>query len=142
MLFALLAVYMGVRTVPRAWRTLNTDFPNYYLIARLTGEHYDTREIGIRLAMGSQRSGILGLILRESILVTIIGIATVLPCALAASRMIAHMLFALSFADPLTLASASFTLLLTGTIAGLLPALRAMKLNPMAALGTNSCQKK
>jgi ABC-type antimicrobial peptide transport system permease subunit len=91
--------------------------------------------------MGSQRSGILGLILRESILVTI-GIATVLPCALAASLMIAHMLFALSFADPLTLPSASFTLLLTGTIAGLLPALRAMELNPMAALGTNSCQQK
>lgn len=93
-----------------------------------------TREIGMRMAMGSQRSGILGLILRESILVTLIGTAIGLPCAVGASRMIAHMLFALSFADPITLASASFALLLTGTIAGLLPALRAMKMNPMTAL--------
>jgi ABC-type antimicrobial peptide transport system permease subunit len=93
-----------------------------------------THEIGIRMALGSQRSGILGLILRESVLVTLLGIAIGLPCALVASHMMAHMLFALSFADPLTLATASLTLLLTGTIAGLLPALRAMKLNPMVAL--------
>jgi ABC-type antimicrobial peptide transport system permease subunit len=93
-----------------------------------------TREIGIRMAMGSQRSGILGLILRESILVTLTGIAIGPPCALAASHTIAHMLFALSIADPLTLASASLTLLLTGTIAGLLPAIRAMNPHPMAAL--------
>src|SRR5260370_1560517 len=45
MLFALLAAYMGVRTLPRAWRTLNTDFPNYYLTARLTREHYDTSRV-------------------------------------------------------------------------------------------------
>jgi predicted permease len=93
-----------------------------------------TREIGIRMAMGSQRTNILRLILRESILVTLVGIAIGLPCALVASRMIAHMLFALSFADPLTLASASLALFLTGVIAGLLPAIRAMSLHPMTAL--------
>jgi predicted permease len=93
-----------------------------------------TREIGIRMAMGSQRGGILRLILRESVSVTLVGIAIGLPCALVASRMIAHMLFALSFADPVTLASASVVLFLTGTVAGLLPAIRAMKLHPMTAL--------
>lgn len=93
-----------------------------------------TREIGIRMAVGSQRSNILRLILRESVVVTLIGIAIGLPCALLASRMIAHMLFALSFADPLTLASASLTLFLTGVFAGLLPAIRAMSLHPMTAL--------
>ena len=45
MLLALLVAYLGVRTLPRAWRTLNTDFPNYYLTARLTREHYDTSRI-------------------------------------------------------------------------------------------------
>jgi hypothetical protein len=45
MLFALLAAQIGVRTLPRAWRTLNTDFPNYYLTARLAHEHYDTSRI-------------------------------------------------------------------------------------------------
>lgn len=93
-----------------------------------------TREIGIRMALGSQRGSILTLILRESVLITLLGVAIGIPCALIASRMFAHMLFALSFADPLTLTVASCTLLLTGAIAGLFPALRAMKLDPMAAL--------
>lgn len=45
LLLALLVTYFGMRTLPRAWRTLNTDFPNYYLTARLTHEHYDTSRI-------------------------------------------------------------------------------------------------
>ncbi|MGD0735090.1 MAG: ABC transporter permease [Terracidiphilus sp.] len=93
-----------------------------------------TREIGIRMAMGSQRTGILRLILREAMQVTVIGICIGLPCAIGVSRVFANMLFALSFADPVTLTTASLTLLLTGIIAGLLPAVRAMKLEPMAAL--------
>jgi ABC-type antimicrobial peptide transport system permease subunit len=66
--------------------------------------------------------------------VTLIGIGIGLPCAIAVSRIFAHMLFALSFADPVTLTTASLTLLLTGVAAGLLPAIRAMKLEPVAAL--------
>jgi predicted permease len=93
-----------------------------------------TREIGVRMAMGSQRGGILRLILRESLVVTLIGVGVGLPCALAASRMVAHMLFETSFADPATVAGASVALLVTGGLAGLLPAVRAMRLNPMAAL--------
>ena len=93
-----------------------------------------TKEIGIRMAMGSQRAGILKLILREAMQVTLIGIGIGLPCAIAVSRIFAHMLFALSFADPVTLTTASLTLLLTGVAAGLLPAIRAMKLEPVAAL--------
>src|SRR5260370_32361911 len=44
-LFALLAAHIGVRSLPRAWQTLNPDFPNYYLTARLTREHYDTSRV-------------------------------------------------------------------------------------------------
>jgi ABC-type antimicrobial peptide transport system permease subunit len=93
-----------------------------------------TREIGIRMAMGSQRAGILRLILHEALYLTLIGIGIGLPLAIAASRIFAKMLFALSFADPMTLATASLMLMLTGVLAGLLPAIRAMKLEPMAAL--------
>ena len=93
-----------------------------------------TREIGIRMAMGSQRAGILRLILREALYLTLIGIAIGLPLAIAASRIFANMLFALSFADPMTLATASLMLMLTGVLAGLLPAIRAMRLEPIAAL--------
>jgi Glycosyltransferase family 87/WD40-like Beta Propeller Repeat len=45
MLLALLAAHIGVRSLPRAWQTLNTDFPNYYLTARLAREHHDTSRV-------------------------------------------------------------------------------------------------
>ena len=45
LLFALLAAHLAVRTLPKAWHTLNTDFPNYYLTAHLVREHYDTSRI-------------------------------------------------------------------------------------------------
>ncbi len=93
-----------------------------------------TREIGIRMAMGSQRAGIFILILHEALYLTLIGIGIGLPLAIAASRLFANMLFGLSFADPITLSTASLMLILTGVLAGLLPAIRAMKLEPIAAL--------
>jgi hypothetical protein len=45
MLLAVLLLQMGLRSAPKAWHTLGTDFPNYYLTARLTKEHYDTTRI-------------------------------------------------------------------------------------------------
>jgi hypothetical protein len=44
-LLALLVAHFCVRALPRAWRTLNTDFPNYYLTARLAQEHYDSSRV-------------------------------------------------------------------------------------------------
>ena len=57
-----------------------------------------------------------------------------LPGALAASRLIAHMLFGLSPNDPATLAFVTSALLVVGTLAAYLPARRAMKVDPMVAL--------
>jgi ABC-type antimicrobial peptide transport system permease subunit len=93
-----------------------------------------TREMGIRLALGSQRVGILKLILKEAFYLTLLGVALGVPLAVVVSRIFASMLFALSFADPMTLFTASIVLLVTGVVTGLLPALRAMKLEPMEAL--------
>ena len=93
-----------------------------------------TREIGIRMAMGSQRANIFALILREALQLTLMGVALGIPAAIVASRTFASMLFELSYHDPKTLAAASLTLILAGLIAGLLPALRAMKIEPIAAL--------
>jgi predicted permease len=93
-----------------------------------------TREIGIRMALGSQPGGVLRMILRETLLLILAGIALGLPCALAATRFIAHTLFGISPGDPLTLAAAGGALVAVGTIAGYLPARRALQLDPMGAL--------
>jgi putative ABC transport system permease protein len=93
-----------------------------------------TREIGVRMALGSQRNGILRLILREALLMTLFGIGIGIPCALLAARLFQHMLFTLSFADPVVIATAAITLLLASLAAGVLPALRAMNLDPISAL--------
>jgi predicted permease len=93
-----------------------------------------TREIGIRMALGSQPGAILRMILRETLLLTLAGIALGAPCALAATRFIAHTLFGLSPVDPPTLAAASAALFAVGAIAGYLPARRALRRHPMAAL--------
>ena len=86
------------------------------------------------MAMGSQRRGILQLILRDAILLTLTGIAIGIPCTLAATRLIVHMIFGLSPDDPATLAATSLTLLLVGALAGFLPARKAMTMNPVTAL--------
>jgi ABC-type antimicrobial peptide transport system permease subunit len=92
------------------------------------------RDIGVRMALGSQRAAILRLIVREASLLTAIGIAVGIPCALVAGRLVAPMLSQLSSADALTVLSACAALLLTGSLAGYLPARKAMLLDPVVAL--------
>ncbi len=93
-----------------------------------------TREIGIRMALGSESGHIVGLILRETFSMTLAGVLIGLPCALVAAQFVKHMLFGLSFDDPLTLTAVSAALLLVGAIAGYLPARRAVKVDPIVAL--------
>ena len=93
-----------------------------------------TREIGIRMALGSRRGDILRMVLRETLLLTLAGVAIGLPCAVAATRLAAHVVFGPTPGDPVTLAAASATLLAVAAVAGLLPALRAMKMDPTVAL--------
>jgi predicted permease len=93
-----------------------------------------TREIGIRMALGSQRPAILRLVLGESLLLAMAGIVIGAPCALGGARLIAHVLFGVGPADPLTCAVASGTLLAIGAIAGYWPARRAMNTDPIVAL--------
>lgn len=93
-----------------------------------------TREIGIRLALGSQPAAIRRLILGESLLLTLGGIIIGVPCALATARLIARMLFGVTTTDPLISTIASATLLAMGIIGGYWPARRAMNTDPMIAL--------
>ena len=93
-----------------------------------------TRELGIRFALGAERNGVLRMILRQTLMLTAGGIVIGIPCAFAASRLIAHMLFGITPYDPITFAAVAFVLLAIGTIAGYLPARRAAKVDPMVAL--------
>jgi putative ABC transport system permease protein len=93
-----------------------------------------TNEIGIRVALGASRNSILNMILRETLVLTFAGLAVGLPCALAASHLVGHMLFNVSANDPATLAAVAFSLAAVAAFAGYIPARRAMRVDPMVAL--------
>jgi putative ABC transport system permease protein len=93
-----------------------------------------TNEIGIRMALGAQRSDVIRMVLRESMLLVGIGMLIGLGAALATTRMIATLLFGLTPTDPLTIEVAALLLLVIAALAGYLPARRASQIDPLAAL--------
>jgi predicted permease len=93
-----------------------------------------TREIGIRVAVGAQRQNVLWLVLGETLALALCGIAIGIPSALAATRLVASMLFGLSPSDLPTITSVSLLLLLVALSAGYLPARRAAAIEPIVAL--------
>ena len=97
-----------------------------------------TGEIGVRIALGAQRSNILWLVLHKSLLLVVIGVGIGIPVALAATRLasglIAGLLFGLKATDPATIVFATMLLVGVALVAGYLPARRATKIDPMVAL--------
>jgi putative ABC transport system permease protein len=93
-----------------------------------------TREIGIRVALGASRASILQMVSREILLLTMGGIVVGVPCALAASRLLGHMLFGVSAGDPLTLVGVGLALVAVAVVAGYVPVRRAMSVDPIVAL--------
>jgi predicted permease len=99
-----------------------------YNTARRTGE------IGVRLALGATRHGVVGMVLKETLSLVACGVLLGIPAALAGGRMISARLFGVRSADPATIAAASILMIGVAALAGFLPALRAAKVDPMAAL--------
>jgi ABC-type antimicrobial peptide transport system permease subunit len=93
-----------------------------------------TREIGIRIALGAERTTVVWLVLREVALMTAIGIAVGLPGALGLSQFVRSQLFGIQPTDPATLAIRATTLAAVGLFAGYLPARRAASVQPVRAL--------
>ena len=93
-----------------------------------------TQEIGIRLALGAQRSDVLQLIVGQGLRLTIIGIGAGLAVAFAARRLIASLVFGVTVADPITFAGASVLLGAIALLACWLPARRASRVDPVVAL--------
>ncbi|HZS07885.1 MAG TPA: ABC transporter permease [Blastocatellia bacterium] len=93
-----------------------------------------TNEIGIRVALGAQRRDVLWLVLREALTLVLIGVVIGLLTSLAATQTASTLLFGLKPNDPLTIGLATLLLLMVATVAGYLPARRAARVDPMAAL--------
>jgi ABC-type antimicrobial peptide transport system permease subunit len=93
-----------------------------------------TRDIGIRMALGANRSNIVRQVLGETLILMLIGIAVGVPIALAGTRLIKSMLFGLGVADPLAIAAACVILAVIAGLAGYIPARRASRVDPMVAL--------
>jgi predicted permease len=93
-----------------------------------------TQEIGIRVALGAQRRGILQMILGQGARLAVVGIAIGLLAAFAVTRVMGSFLYGVTATDPLTFAIVSVLLLGLTLLACYVPARRAMKVDPMVAL--------
>jgi predicted permease len=117
--FATLALFLGVVGI-------------YGVLAFLVSKR--TREIGIRLALGAQRTNVLWLVLREGAKFAAIGIALGLVGAFVVTRWLASEFYGVSAGDPLTYASVAALMALVTMAACYVPARRATKIDPLVAL--------
>ena len=127
-LIALLSVGFGVLAILLAAIGL------YGVLAYATAQR--TREIGIRMALGAQRSSVMRLVLSDVLWLAGISIALTVPVALLLSRMVRSQLYGVSANDPLTLALGVVMVAAVAFVAALLPARRAASTSPMQALRT------
>lgn len=104
----------------------------YSLIAYIV--NWRTREIGIRLALGASRWGILSLVFKQSILLSMAGSVVGLGVAIASARLLRGFLFEVNPLDPLTFCAVPLLMLLLAVIAAWVPARRAASIDPMRAL--------
>jgi len=93
-----------------------------------------TRDIGIRLALGAEPGNVVWQVLRETLVLVLIGIVIGVPVALGSTHFMRSMLFGLGLADPVAILFAATLLAVVATLAGFLPARRASQVDPMVAL--------
>ena len=93
-----------------------------------------THEIGVRVALGAQKGDVLALIVGEGMTLALLGVGIGLAGALALTRMMSGLLFAVSPTDPATFATITVILALVALAASYVPARRAARVNPLAAL--------
>jgi putative ABC transport system permease protein len=93
-----------------------------------------TQEIGIRMALGAKRADVLRIVLTYGGMLMAVGLAIGIGAALGAGRLLATQLYEVKPFDPITLAAVAAALLTAGVAACLIPAFRAMRVDPLVAL--------
>lgn len=93
-----------------------------------------TREIGVRMALGAQRAQVIRMVLRQTLVLCLTGVAVGLPIAFVVGQLLRFTLFGLGPGDPLSFAAAGLVLAVVALGAGVIPARRAASVDPMAAL--------
>jgi putative ABC transport system permease protein len=129
-------------TNERALATLAMSFSGLALVMTAVGLYgvlafataQRTREIGVRMALGAQRSTVVVLVMREMALTAIIGVAVALPAAIALSRLLRSQLYGVQPGDPLTFIVSVLLAAAMVAIAAAIPARRAASVDPMKAL--------
>jgi ABC-type antimicrobial peptide transport system permease subunit len=93
-----------------------------------------TKELGLRMALGASQSSVVGMVMREVVLLLVIGLAIGVPLAYGLTRFISSQLFGVAAADPRTGLLAICVLAVVALGAGFLPARRASAIDPIRAL--------
>jgi predicted permease len=93
-----------------------------------------TREIGIRMALGAGGQRVIGMVMREVVVLIGVGVLVGIPAALALAKVVESQLFGLKGRDPVTMAIAVVALSIVALGAGYVPALRASRIDPLRAL--------
>jgi putative ABC transport system permease protein len=127
---------------PRFRTTLLTAFAGVALILAAIGLYgviaYSvarrTNELGVRMALGAQRNDVLKLVMGHAAFLTFTGIAIGVVLAFIATRVISKLLFGVNATDPLTFTATALLILVVALAASLIPALRAIKVDPVVAL--------
>ncbi len=127
-MIVLLAISFG------ALATLLAGIGLYGVLSYVTAQR--TREIGVRIALGSTRAAISGIVLADVLKLAGISIAVALPLALGLTRLLRSQLFGVSSSDPLTFAIVTVLVAIVAIISALVPAHRAANVDPIEALRT------
>jgi putative ABC transport system permease protein len=104
----------------------------YGLIAYAVGQR--THELGVRVALGATGGRITGMVIREGLVITVVGAVLGITSAAAASKYLASLLYDVKPSDPMIFATVTFALIIVSAIASYLPARRAARIDPLVAM--------